>query len=423
MARRQMGNKSLSPSLAAFGFTSKKRSNDNGAATAEAAGSPPKRVKTGPSGVDVMQDGNDSEERRREQRDLMNATSDNAELSQSTRSAAAAAPPALSPPRNQNNASTSSPTQHNNLPNSLGLIHVQDPNHILCTTTAANARSNSHGIKKVFPGATLGRTSNSTGRDASFVDLGISGDAKGISRKHVRILRIHGLSSHPEIIEDETSVLTTYSSSSVVSSSSTVVSTAAASTLSNPTMLIQVMQHPNPNRKTLKIRIHRTRRGKRRALDLKQNESKTLRVGDAIEFISDGERYYFCVVAFHDEKMDLEDVVRENDGLEQNVAVYENQLDENYLMANIDSQDTVAMNTTEGAFAPEILTEVKSTVQDAAGSKTEFTEVTAPAIAPTASSLTIQKLVVNPAQTLKKGDSVRVVYQIADAFGIEHEEW
>jgi hypothetical protein len=146
-------------------------------------------------------------------------------------------------------------------------------------------------------------------------------------------------------------------------------------------------------------------------------------VGDAIEFISDGERYYFCVVAFHDEKMDLEDVVRENDGLEQNVAVYENQLDENYLMANIDSQDTVAMNTTEGAFAPEILTEVKSTVQDAAGSKTEFTEVTAPAIAPTASSLTIQKLVVNPAQTLKKGDSVRVVYQIADAFGIEHEEW
>lgn len=33
------------------------------------------------------------------------------------------------------------------------------------------------------------------------------------------------------------------------------------------------------------------------------------------------------------------------------------------------------------------------------------------------------KLTVNPAQSVKKGDYVRVVYQLADAFGIEHEEW
>jgi hypothetical protein len=37
--------------------------------------------------------------------------------------------------------------------------------------------------------------------------------------------------------------------------------------------------------------------------------------------------------------------------------------------------------------------------------------------------VTIRKLDVNPAQTLKKGDIVRVVYQLADAFGVEHEEW
>jgi hypothetical protein len=442
MARQKMGNKSLSPSLVAFGFTSKKRS--NGTATAEAAGSPPKRVKTEPTGhvasqaqendlVDLTQGSNDSsDERRRERSDLMNVTSDNAELSQSTGSADAAisARPALSPTRNER----SSPIQHSNLPNSLGLVRVKDPNNILCTTAVANARSDSNGIKKVFPGAALGRTSNSSGKDASFVELGISSDAKGISRKHVMILSIHGLNDdRPETMGDETSVLTAYSSNSAKSSTSTVVSTATAATLSNPTMLIKVIRHPNPNRVTLKIKIHRTRRGKRRALDLRQDESKTLKVGDAIEFISDGEKYYFCVVAFYDEKADLVD---------QNAAVDENPVDANCMndvksheveqnvhdaieiepinqFANDQTKDV--MTTTEVSSVPENLTGVKPSMQDAAGSKTEFTEETAPVTAPTASSPI--KLVVNPVQTLKNRDSVRVVYQLADAFGIEHEEW
>jgi hypothetical protein len=33
------------------------------------------------------------------------------------------------------------------------------------------------------------------------------------------------------------------------------------------------------------------------------------------------------------------------------------------------------------------------------------------------------KLKVNPVQSVKKGDDVRVVYQLADAFGLQHEEW
>ena len=34
-----------------------------------------------------------------------------------------------------------------------------------------------------------------------------------------------------------------------------------------------------------------------------------------------------------------------------------------------------------------------------------------------------QKLTVDPARIVKKGDHVRVVYQLKDAFGIDHEEW
>lgn len=144
-------------------------------------------------------------------------------------------------------------------------------------------------------------------------------------------------------------------------------------------------------------------------------------------------------MAFYDDKADLVD---------QNAAVDEerdeNQVDANFNYMNDVKSHDVAQNVqdavetepvnqfandetkdvmaiTEGASAPENLAGVKLSVQDAAGIKTEFTEETAPVTAPTAPSPI--KLVVNPVQTLKNRDSVRVVYQLADAFGIEHAEW
>lgn len=471
MPRKTMGNKPISPSLAAFGFTSKKRHINGG----EEA-SPSKRVKTSPkksggdntgsaiadrkSVVDVSRDNNvvdlsqDSsspeplKERRGQRTRMINlANDDDVEMLGSSKPVAIAA--AFASGSQQSNSSikldgsqqtVSSPKKavtkttdsttfspHRNAPTSLGLIRVKDPNNILCTAVVAKARTNSSGIKRIFPGATLGRTSNSSHKDECFVDLGISANAKGISRRHVAVLRMNG-----EGGDDNESVVTAHSSNSAKST--------ASASVSSPTVLIKVLQHPNPKRETLKVQIHRTRRNKRRKLDLKQNECKTMRVGDVLEFVSDADTWYFCLVAFCDEDGEKElrgvkretgarDVVHLDEAIKEVTSVHDSQATQDMPQKDGEMDAKPVHKKVEQVAAPtDVVAETKLKSDATSDESKTSVEARSPTKMPTVSLSTSHgvvapKLRVNPARSLKTGDNVRVVYQLADAFGIEHEEW
>jgi len=173
----------------------------------------------------------------------------------------------------------SSPTRPNSIvcAHALGLVRVEHPNPIACSMAVARAkdqpfdpnakRNSSTEPKRIFPGALLGRTSNSKKRP-NFVDLGIPAAAAGISRNHVKILKVSGL------LPVNTSA-------------------AAASNTSNqgesPSMLLSVDEKAN------RLQVFRTRRGGRTGIFLYKGQQKTLRIGDAIVFHSNDNLSY-CVV-------------------------------------------------------------------------------------------------------------------------------
>jgi hypothetical protein len=430
MARKKMGNKSLSPSLAAFGFTSKKRNSEGGE-----VGSPPKRSKINNDNnkvvdlsndkvVDLSQD--DSSKQRRDKRTrIINLTNDDNDDPPSKPS------PQRSPP-----------------PNSLGLQRVPDTNQILSMTTVAAARMHPPDIPRLFPGAVLGRSSTSSSKDSRFIDLRIPPQARGISRKHLTILRINGLEwGASSNCKDEESVVTSHSVNSLKSTTST--------TNTSPTMLIKVVPHPDPDKSTMKIKIHRTRRNKHRFMELKQGECKTLKCGDVIEFLSDGEeRWCFCLVPFYDSGVGLNEALEgEEDGatacasqelsLTQDLSTEEKSEecvdvgDEEVKLERIEGSTEVVKSSSPKKLvkADPVSSRAKSESEQVVNesvpiidklAKIKSEEPTSD-ISPTkeqhSTEASFNKLNVNPAQSVKKGDDVRVVYQLADAFGLQHEEW
>ena len=553
-----MGNKSLSPSLAAFGFTSNKPTTS--ATTADSSPSlaafgftskkrkggdndddygdqvrPSKRSKTcdAVSGINSQDNTVDLSQEDVKMVDLSQDVSNDGSANNGSErpisgelkkgDKAVKTVEAVS----QAKSMASSENNTENAPNSIGFVRVTDPNNILCTATVAKARSSSNHhnsadttIPPLFVGATIGRFSNSATKDVNYVNIGIKADARGISRKHVSVLRINGLllpgsdNNNDKDDDDDVSIVTAHSSNSVKSS-------ASMQNQNNPTILIKVLEHPDPTKTTNHVVIHRTRRNKRRKLDLRQKECKTLRVGDVLEFRSDPENYYYCVVVFHrsddtgggglvskepspavlepkainmDNFVDNSVETRTTRESESQSNVVDMTVDEEMAETKTEhgnknlalTQDTIAdeakmtSTTNEQTEATKSETVVMAAADITIGSKATHVEVgpvnrsnacqenkttgvasaqmdaealvgtanaktepvhssksptKADAIQPkvelkisprklaTSAAKISQKLTVDPAQIVKKGDHVRVVYQLKDAFGIDHEEW
>lgn len=317
------------------------------------------------------------------------------------------------------------------------------------------------------------------------MNIGIKAEARGISRKHVSVLRINGLpGDHHNDQDDNASIVTAHSSNSVKSS---------ASQQNNPTILIKVLEHPDPTKQTNHVVIHRTRRNKRRRLDLKQKECKTLRVGDVLEFRNDLEKYYFCVVVFHRSDTDsgVEDkeqtiapvlapkAINMDNFVDDSVEIHtarESGSESNVVDMTVDEEmaetktehhndrlsltqdmivDEAKMKSTtneevetiesiarqenepEGAVSTQMFTEAPLGMTDSktkpehnSKSPTKADTIKpkvemkiSPCKLATSATKMSQKLTVNPVQTVEKGDHVRVVYQLKDSFDIEHEEW
>lgn len=478
--------------ITAFGFSCNKRSSNGG----DREASPPKRAKQetseasgaavaarGETGASQESSGNSSNSvleitKQQAQQQISNRT-----VNESKPSAKCLSTLSASPPRTHMKPSATSPHRSSRPINAIGLVAIPNPkNHILCMTTVANARNTdspqNSNIKQLFRDAIFGRTSNSSWKDANFVDLGIDAGAKGVSRKHIKVLRVNGLGGEQH---DDQSVATAQSATTAQSG---VSAATAQSTTVNPTVMIQVLPHPNPPKETIKVIIHRTRRNKRRTMDLKQNECKTLRVGDAIELLSDVNRC-FCVVAFHNpeagndvteepakaHKLSLEEreIHSKVDGVDQSQTQPLLQPDLTQEVVDVDktevevadskvvlsaeereknepkaADDSVLKVKTESRVEVEASTE--SSVEPALKSMPERVDTNAVAesnrsfeLKPEKKASTTDKaeLSISPANSegivgesqgvpnpaVAKGDDVRVLYQLADAFGIEHEEW
>ncbi|KAL7539008.1 hypothetical protein ACHAXR_008967, partial [Thalassiosira sp. AJA248-18] len=201
-----------------------------------------------------------------------------------------------------------SPTTTRQQPvHALGLVRVSNPHSIACTTAVANARNTpfhpnneistnnaaaaavassndaqqQHRPFRIFPGAILGRPSNSKKKKRAFVDLGIP-NCKAISRSHLKVLTVKGLvNDSPETSQE----------SSMPLSQTSTASTAAMTEVSPPTLLLQVDEKCVNG-----VHIFSTRRGeKRNSLFLEAGQQKSLRIGDAILFPCI-EKFTFCVV-------------------------------------------------------------------------------------------------------------------------------
>jgi len=189
-----------------------------------------------------------------------------------------------------------SPSRQANIrANALGLVRVPNPHQIACTSAVAKYKDLSYDpeisdAKRIFPNAILGRSSSKT--KSNFVDLGISNKAPGISRNNIKVVEVRGLTDG-----DSSTTVTAVAAASPVreesqQSQASTASVASSSTTRHqqPTMTIQVYEKCNG------VEVYKTRRGERsNGAYLPAEKQSTLRIGDAIEFISN-ERIAFCVV-------------------------------------------------------------------------------------------------------------------------------
>jgi len=191
-----------------------------------------------------------------------------------------------------------SPSRQANIrANALGLVRVPNPHQIACTSAVAKYKDLPYDpatsdAKRIFPNAILGRSSSKT--KSNFVDLGISNKAPGISRNNIKVVEVRGLT------DGDSSTITTTAVAASASpvreesqqSQASTASVASSSTTRHeqPTMTIQVYEKCNG------VEVYKTRRGERsNGAYLPAEKQSTLRIGDAIEFISN-ERISFCVV-------------------------------------------------------------------------------------------------------------------------------
>jgi len=189
-----------------------------------------------------------------------------------------------------------SPSRQDIRANALGLVRVPNPHQIACTSAVAKYKDLSYDpeisdAKRIFPNAILGRSSSKT--KSNFVDLGISNKAPGISRNNIKVVEVRGLT------DGDSSTITTTAVAAAASpvreesqqSQASTASVASSTTRhQQPTMTIQVYEKCNG------VEVYKTRRGERsNGAYLPAEKQSTLRIGDAIEFISN-ERIAFCVV-------------------------------------------------------------------------------------------------------------------------------
>jgi len=178
--------------------------------------------------------------------------------------------------------------------NALGLVRVPNPHQIACTSAVAKYKDLPYDpatseAKRIFPNAILGRSSSKT--KSNFVDLGISNKAPGISRNNIKVVEVRGLTDG----DSSTITTTAVAAGSPVrddsqQSQASTASVASSTTRHQPTMTIQVYEKCNG------VEVYKTRRGERsNGAYLPAEKQSTLRIGDAIEFISN-ERIAFCVV-------------------------------------------------------------------------------------------------------------------------------
>ena len=186
----------------------------------------------------------------------------------------------------------------------LALLRVADPHRIACTMAVKRAKDSAAAYDElddvphvVHPNAHLGRSSSSRNDRPNFVDIGIPGTAMGISRRHLDIVDVTGLRSsggggdalpHPSS-----------SSSSPTAASTGGSSSASGNGRNRPEMIVKVYEKASNG-----IQIYRTRRGERKDMYIPQGMQISLRIGDAVQFISN-KVYPYCVVGLvtnHDNK-------------------------------------------------------------------------------------------------------------------------
>jgi hypothetical protein len=220
-------------------------------------------------------------------------------------------------------------TYHN-----LALLRVADPHQIACTIAVKRAKDSATPYDElddvphiVHPNAYLGRSSSSRNNQSNFVDIGIPGTAMGISRRHLDIVDVTGLRSssggggtlpfsHSSSSPSSRRAAAAGSSSSS-SSSSTTASTGSSSTASgnsrnHPEMIVKVYEKASNG-----IQIYRTRRGERKYIYIPQGQQISLRIGDAVQFISN-KNYPYCVVGLVTNQYKEEEIVEIVDTDEDN---------------------------------------------------------------------------------------------------------
>ena len=275
-------------------------------------------------------------------------------------------PSVMASTHNLNNANTLSKTTASPAPapthtkpikirKAIGLVRVPNHNRVACSTAVAQAKSQLHPFttkstsnntnnsnhtnnsntsnfcttpRPLFSGAILGRTSSTSSKNSSFVDLGIDAKCAGISRKHIQILSVYGLDDG--IVkesstnnsrggdEEEASMCTrSVTSKSIASRGTAATHVTNGSSNTQPSsplsMTIQVVPSSHAQKETNGVNFYRTRRGHRKSLFLKEGQKCTLRVGDAMEFYSNV-TLYFCVVELNvvcEEEDEVVEVVEE----------------------------------------------------------------------------------------------------------------
>ena len=375
-------------------------------------------------------------------------------------------------------SSSSSPSRPQNMrANALGLVRVQDPHAITCSTAVAQYKSkpfdptsatSKNDAKRVFPGAILGRASAKV--KSNFVDLGISNSAAGISRHHVKVLAVKGL------VEGVNN-----GSSSQLSQTSTNTSGSTNDPqFITPTLTIQVDEKSSNG-----VQVHKTKRGHRGEKYLGQGCQETLRIGDAIVFFSN-EHLHYCVVGlkypeggegsnngavggeWNNNAVGKEDAARlleftpkektkkktkdgscANDGEGQKAEgsssekkKKEKESAETDKTLDVDNDNDI-MEVVEIVDKPAAA-KMKSGTQETSGTKTDESmmdvtmeleespqpEKTESPVEGTKSSSTVAAVVkkeetgsMNETTLIQKGDEVKIIFVVNDMFGEDNKEW